>query len=85
MRTSSDSHFYWKKYFHKNTLYFRNIGDFEAESEMDGCSLGNKTTNIYKQNPALNGCYITSELEDVLESGYYESLSGYNNVDWYVN
>ena len=42
-------------------------------------------TNIYKQNPVLNGFYIISELEDVLESGYYESPLGYNNVDWYVN
>ena len=24
-------------------------------------------------------------MEDVLESGYYESHLGYNNVDWYVN
>ena len=26
-----------------------------------------------------------SELEDVLESGYYESPLGSNNVDWFVN
>ena len=24
-------------------------------------------------------------MEDVLESGYYESLLGYDNVDWFVN
>ena len=24
-------------------------------------------------------------MEDVLESGYYESPLGYNNVDWFVN
>ena len=24
-------------------------------------------------------------MEDVLESGYFESPLGYNNVDWYVN
>ena len=24
-------------------------------------------------------------MEDVLESGYYESPLGYKNVDWYVN
>ena len=25
------------------------------------------------------------ELEDVLRNGYYKSLLGYNNVDWFVN
>ena len=24
-------------------------------------------------------------MKDVIESGYYESLLGYNNADWYVN
>ena len=41
-------------------------------------------SNIYKQNPVLNGYYIISELKDVLESGYYESPLGYDNVDWFV-
>ena len=85
IRTSSDSHLYWKKLFHTNPLYFRIIADFEADNEIDGSSVGNKTTNIYKQNPVLNGYYIISELEDVLENGYYESPLGYNNVEWYVN
>ena len=48
-------HLYWQKHFHKNQLYFRIIADFEADNEIDGSSLGNKTTNIYKQNPVLNG------------------------------
>ena len=52
---------------------------------MDGSSVGNKTTNTYKQNPVLNGYCIISELEDVLESDYYESPLGYDNVDWFVN
>ena len=85
IRTSNESHLYWKKLFHKNPLYFRIFADFEADNEVNGCSLGNKTTNIYKQNPVLNGYYIISELEDVLESGYYESPLGYDNVDWFVN
>ena len=84
IRTSSDSHIYWKKHFHKNPLYFRIIADFEADNEVDGSNIGNKTTNIYKQNPVLNGYYIISELEDVLKSGYYESPLGYDNVDWFV-
>ena len=73
-----------KKHFHKNPLFFRIIADFEADNEVDGSSVGNKTTNIYKHNPVLNGYYIISELEDVLESGYYESPLGYNYVDWFV-
>ena len=47
--------------------------------------MGNKTTNIYKQNPIRNGYEIVSELEDVLQSGYHKSPLGYNNVDWFVN
>ena len=84
IRTSNESHLYWKKHFHKNPLYFRIIADFEADNEVDGSSIGNKTTNFNKQNPVLNGYYIISELEDVLESGYYESPLGYNNVEWFV-
>ena len=84
IRTSNESHLYWKKHFHKNPLYFRIIADFEADNEIDGSSVGNKTTNIYKQIPVLNGYYVKSELEDVLESGYYESPLDYNKVDWFV-
>ena len=74
-----------EKHFHKNPLYFRIIADFEADNEKDIFRIGNKTINIYKQNPVLNGYYIISELEDVLESGYYKSTLGYNNVDSFVN
>ena len=84
IRTSNESHLYWKKHFHKNPLYFRIIADFEADNEIENSSVGNKTTNIYKQKPVLNGYYIISELNDVLESGYYESPLDYNNVDWFV-
>ena len=73
-----------EKLFHKNPLYFRTIADFEADNEIDGSSFGNKTTNTYKQNPVLNGYYIISELEGVLETGNYESPLGYDNVDWFV-
>ena len=58
-----------KKHLHENPLYFRTFADFEAGSEIDNCSIGNKTTNIYKQNPLCNGYYIVSDLEDVLKSG----------------
>ena len=85
IRTSSDSHFFWKKHFHKNPLYFRIFADFETDNEIDNSRLGKKSTNIYKQNPVLNCYYIISEIDDRLESGYYESPVGYDNVDSYVN
>ena len=84
IRTSNESHIYWKKHFHKNPLYFRIIADFEADNEIDGSNIGNKTTNIYKQNPVLNGYHIISELNDILKSGYYESPLNYDNVEWFV-
>ena len=55
IRTSAESHLHWKKHFHKNPLYFRIYADFEADNEKDNYSIGNKTTNIYKQNPILSG------------------------------
>ena len=85
IKFSNESHFYWKKHFHKNPLYFRIYADFEADNEKDKSSIGNKTTNIYKQNPTLNGYRIVTELEDVLQSGYLKSPLGYDNVDWFVN
>ena len=47
--------------------------------------MDHKTTNIYKQNPVLTGYHIISELDDILRSGYYGSLLGYDNVDCCVN
>ena len=85
IKTSSESHLNWKKHFHKNLLYFRIYADIEADNEKDNSIIGNKTTNIYKQNPVLNGYHIVSALEDVLKSDYYKSLLGYNNVDWFVD
>ena len=86
IRTSNESHLYWKKkQFHKNPLYFRIIADFEADNEIVISSVGNKTINIYEQNPVFNGYYIKSELEDVLECVYYESPLGYDKLDWFKN
>ena len=85
IRTSPESHIQWKKPFHKNPLYFRIYADFEADYEKDKSSIGNKTTNTYRQNPVLNGYYIVSELEHVSKSRYYKSPLGYNNVDWFVD
>ena len=69
IKTSIESHLYWKKHFDRNPQYFRIYPDFEADNENDNSSIGNKTTNIYKQNPVLNGYHIEYELEDVLKSG----------------
>ena len=46
IRTSPDSQLHWKKFFHKNLLYFRVYADFEADNEKDKKIIGNKTTNI---------------------------------------
>ena len=85
IKTSNESDLHWKKHFHKNPLYFTIYADFEADNEKNNSSIGDKTTNIYKQNPVLNGYHIISELEDVSKSGYYKSPLGYNNVDWFVD
>ena len=70
IRTSDESHLHWKDHFHKTSIYFRIYADFEADNEIDNSSIGNKATNIYKQNPVLNGFYIESELNDILKNGY---------------
>ena len=85
IKTSNESHLHWKKHFHKNPLYFRIYADFEADNEKDNTYFGNKTLNIYKQNPVLNGYHIITELKDVLKSDFYKSPLGYDNVDWFVD
>ena len=85
IKFSNKSHLHWEKHFHKNPLYFRKYADFEADNEKDNSIVVNKTINIYKQNPVLNGYHIVSELEDVLKSDYYKSPLGYDNVDWFVD
>ena len=46
IRTSPESHIYWKNHFHKNLLCFRKRADFEADNEKNISSIGNKATNI---------------------------------------
>ena len=61
IKVSKEPHIYWRDHFQKNPFYFRIIGDFVADNEIeDGKTVGNKTTNIYTQNPVLNGYYIIS-------------------------
>ena len=52
IKTSDESHLFWKKHFHKNPLNFRIYADVEADNEKDNSSVGNKTTNVYKQKPS---------------------------------
>ena len=85
IKTSNESHLHWNKHFHENLLCFRIYADFEADNETDISSIGNKTTNVYKQKLILNGYHIESELEGTLKSGYLKSSLGYNNVDWFVD
>ena len=74
IRNSPDFHLHWKNHFHKNPIFFRIYA--EADNEIDNSSIGKQTTNICKQNPVLNGYYIESDLEDVLQSSYYKSPLG---------
>ena len=85
IQASIESHLHWKKHFHKNPLYFRIYADFEANNEKDNSIIGNKTTNIYKQNPVLKGYFFKSELDNILKSGYHKSPLSHNNVDWFVD
>ena len=77
--------FIGKKHFHENPLCFRIYADFEVNNKIDNCNIGNKTTNIYKLNPVLNGYHIESELEDFLISDFHKSLLGYDDVDCLVD
>ena len=65
-----------EKTFSWEAIFFRIYAHFEADNEIDNSSKVNKTTIFYKQNPALNGYKIISELDDVLKSGYYKSPLG---------
>ena len=86
IRTSGESHpsLQVKDHFQKTPIFFWIIADFEADNEIDNSSRGKRKTNNYKQNPICNGYYIISELEEVLENGYFKSPSGYDNVDWFL-
>ena len=82
-RASNESRLQWSKHFHKNLSYFRIYADFVADNEIDNSTIGNKTTNIFKQNPVLNGYHVISELEDVLKNDFYKSPLSYDDVDWF--
>ena len=85
LKTSPISHINWKKNFQKYKIFFRIYADFEADNKKENTSIGDKTTNIYNQEPVCNGYHIVSELEDVLKSGYHKSPLGHENVNWFVD
>ena len=63
-KTSIETHLYWKKHLHKNPFYFRIYADFEADKEIDNSVIGNKSTNIYEQNPVCKDFYVVSEIDE---------------------
>ena len=85
LKTSPNSHIYWMKYFHKNKFYFRIYADFEAVNKKEVTNIGDKTTNIYKQEPLCKGYYNESELDHILKSDYYKSPLSHEKVDWLVD
>ena len=85
LKISPNSHIYWKKYFQKNKLYFRIYADFEADNKKGNTNIGDKTTNIYKQEPVCNGYKIVSDLEHILKTEYHKSPLGHENVEWFVD
>ena len=83
--SSNGSHICWKKFFHRNPSFFRIHANFEADDEIHSSNIGDKTINIYKQNPVPNVYRILSELDDILQNGYHKSRLEYINVDWFVD
>ena len=55
IRNSNESHLLRKTHFHKNPFFLTINAHFEADINLDNSNIGNKTTNIYKQNPVCNG------------------------------
>ena len=71
--------------FSLEAIIFRIITEFKADNEIDKATIVNKTTKIYKENPACNGYYLKPELNDVLKKGDCCSNLDYDKVDWFVN
>ena len=55
IKTPNKSHLSWKKYFHRNPLYFKSCADFEAYNEKNKSKIGKKTTDNYMQKPVCYG------------------------------
>ena len=59
--------------------------NFGADKEIDSSEIGRKTSKVYEKNPVCNSYYIVSEISNNSQSGYYQSLLGYDTVDWSVD
>ena len=69
----------------KKPLQFSIYADSEADIGIDKSKIGNKTSNINKQNPVSNGYHIVYELGDILQSRFYDFPLSYDNVDWFAD
>ena len=82
IKTSNESHLHWKKHFHKYQLFFRIYTDFEADNGKNTSNMGNKTTNIFKQNPVLNGFVLSINTKDIFKDlKNLEDLFDFSNLD----
>ena len=62
IKTSNDSHLYWKNLFHKNQFYIRIDAGLDSDNDIDSFGIGDETTNVYKHNLVCNGYYIIHEV-----------------------
>ena len=94
IRTSPQSHYYWKNFFHKNTFYIFIFIKTLRYKQTSKLIMKTKTAklSVIKQLIFLSKIQyvmvinkLTSELEDVLKSGYYISPLGHENFDWFVD
>ena len=83
--SSNDSHFFCESHFQKKPSRLSIYPDSETDNEIDESKIRNKITDVNKQNPVSNGYHIVSELGDLLQSGFYDSSLGYDNVDWFAD
>ena len=82
------THIKWDEYYQKMPLYSLIIADFEATYEpiLNEIIPDCKTIDICKQIPCCNGYYIINKLTNLpIDSGYYKSPFGLNNVEWFLN
>ena len=54
IKTSNESHLLLKNHSQNNPIHFRIYADFDADKENSKSSPGNKTPNIFQQNPVCN-------------------------------
>ena len=78
-KISIDTNIKWKNHNQKVPSYFKINADFKCINEKDNSTIGEKSTNIFKQNPVCSEYYIVSDLPEVLRNEF-KSNFGINNV-----